>query len=243
MVARLRDGYDPAKVWNGQGTPVEIGKIAIAATAMIEAGDVEAAQTQIVDRLSQNPEDPALWAEAGFFLQRIGSDEESLGLLERAWVLGSRDIRIPYYMGVAYRGLGQTAEAEAAFRQALALDDRYGDAWHHLGVALAHQGKFTEAIESFQAAEARLAAWATVSGAPAFWPATGTRPGACVPPPCRRISRPAGATCMARGTGNGAASRSGAKRSCCSAMAATAIPSIISGFWSRCWPPGPTGSR
>lgn len=156
MVARLRDRYDPANVWNGQGIPVEIGKIAIAAAAMIEAGDVEAAQTQIVDRLSQNPEDPALWAEAGFFLQHIGSDEESLGLLERAWVLGSRDIRVPYYMGVAYRGLGRIAEAEAAFRQALALDDRYGDAWHHLGVALAHQGKFADAIDGFRAAEARL---------------------------------------------------------------------------------------
>jgi len=156
MVARLRDGYDRPDTWNGQGNPVEIGKIAIAAAAMIEAGDVEAAQIQIVDRLTQHPEDPALWAEAGFFLQQIGNDGDALGLLERAWVLGSRDIRIPYYLGIAHRALGQLAPAEGAFRQALAIDDRYGDAWHHLGLTLAHQGKLAEATECLRAAEARL---------------------------------------------------------------------------------------
>jgi tetratricopeptide (TPR) repeat protein len=135
---------------------VEIGKIAIGAAAMIEAGDVEGAQARIVDRLRERPEDPALWAEAGYFLQRIGNDADALDLLERAWALGSRDIRVPYYLGVAHRALGQAARAEAAFRQALALDDRYGDAWHLLGLALAQQGRFAEAIDCFEAARARL---------------------------------------------------------------------------------------
>ena len=128
----------------------------IAAAAMIEAGDVEGAQTQIVDRLRERPEDPALWAEAGFFLQRIGNDADALGALERAWTLGGRDIRIPYYVGVAQQALGLPVEAEAAFRQALALDDRYGDAWHRLGLTLAHQGRFDEAIACFEAARPRL---------------------------------------------------------------------------------------
>jgi tetratricopeptide (TPR) repeat protein len=135
---------------------VEIGKIAIASAAMIEAGDVEGAQAQVVDRLRERPEDPSLWAEAGYFLQRIGNDADALGCLERAWELGGRDIRIPYYLGIAHRTLGQPAEAEGHFRQALALDERYGDAWHHLGVSLAHQGRFDEAVACFEAARARL---------------------------------------------------------------------------------------
>lgn len=135
---------------------MEIGKIAIAAAAMIEAGDVEGAQAQIVDRLRDRPEDPLLWAEAGYFLQHIGNDADALGCLERAWALGGRDIRIPYYIGVADRALGLIGEAEASFRQALALDDRYGDAWHHLGVTLAHQGRFDEAVDCFEAAQVRL---------------------------------------------------------------------------------------
>lgn len=130
--------------------------MAIAAAAMIEAGDVEAAQAQIVDRLRERPEDPALWAEAGYFLQQIGNDAEAAGCLEQAWALGGRDIRIPYYLGIASRSLGVPAEAEAHFRQALALDDRYGDAWHHLGLTLAHQGRFVDAIAAFEAAETRL---------------------------------------------------------------------------------------
>ena len=138
------------------GAWVEIGKMAIAAAAMIEAGDVEAAQAQIVDRLRERPEDPSLWAEAGFFLQRIGTDAEAIGCLERAWALGGRDIRIPYYLGIACRALGRPVEAEPHFRQALALDDRYGDAWHHLGLTLAHQGRFAEAIAAFEAARTRL---------------------------------------------------------------------------------------
>ncbi|HLZ65040.1 MAG TPA: tetratricopeptide repeat-containing glycosyltransferase family protein [Aliidongia sp.] len=135
---------------------MEIGKIAIGAAAMIEAGDVEAAQTQIVDRLRDRPEDPLLWAEAGYFLQHIGNDADALGCLERAWALGGRDIRIPYYLGVASRSLGLPAEAEGHFRQALAFDDRYGDAWHHLGLTLAHQGRFTDALDCFEAAGSRL---------------------------------------------------------------------------------------
>jgi tetratricopeptide (TPR) repeat protein len=135
---------------------VEIGKIAIAAAAMIEAGDVAGAQTQIVDRLRDRPEDPVLWAEAGFFLQRIGNDADAMGCLERAWQLGGRDIRIPYYLGVTQRALGLPVEAEAAFRTALGFDDRYGDAWHHLGVTLVHQGRFAEAIACFEAARTRL---------------------------------------------------------------------------------------
>ena len=138
------------------GGPVEIGKMAIAAAAMIEAGDVEGAQAQIVDRLRDRPEDPSLWAEAGFFLQHIGNDADALGCLERAWALGGRDIRIPYYLGIASRSLGLPIEAEAHFRQALALDDRYGDTWHHLGLALAHQGRFGDAIACFEAARTRL---------------------------------------------------------------------------------------
>ncbi|GGF02761.1 hypothetical protein GCM10011611_05290 [Aliidongia dinghuensis] len=135
---------------------MEIGKMAIAAAALIEAGDVEAAQVQIVDRLRERPEDPALWAEAGFFLQHIGSDEDALGCLERAWALGGRDIRIPYYQGLASRALGRPAEAESHFRQALARDDRYGDAWQHLGLALAYQGRFDEAVACLEAARVRL---------------------------------------------------------------------------------------
>ena len=141
---------------NGQGTAVEIGKITIDSAAMIAAGDVDGAQTQIVDRLRERPEDPSCWAEAGYFLQQIGNDADALDLLDRAWALGNRDIRIPYYLGVAYRALGQAARAEGAFRQALALDDRYGDAWHLLGLALAQQGRFAEAIDCFETARVRL---------------------------------------------------------------------------------------
>ena len=130
--------------------------MAIAAAAMIEAGDVEAAQSQIVDRLRDRPEDPARWAEAGFFLQHIGNDADALGCLERAWALGGRDIRIPYYLGLASRSLGLPAEAEGYFRQALALDDRYGDAWQHLGVTLAHQGRFADAVICLEQARSRL---------------------------------------------------------------------------------------
>jgi predicted O-linked N-acetylglucosamine transferase (SPINDLY family) len=45
---------------------------------------------------------------------------------------------------------GRPQEAERLYRQVLALEPRHAQAWHNLGVALAHQGRVQEAMASFQ---------------------------------------------------------------------------------------------
>jgi tetratricopeptide (TPR) repeat protein len=45
-------------------------------------------------------------------------------------------------------GDGKTEEAIAVYREALALDSSFADAWHGLGMALSELGRHDEAIEA-----------------------------------------------------------------------------------------------
>ena len=53
-----------------------------------------------------------------------------------------------YDRGIDLFGDGRTEEAVAVYREALALDPGFSDAWHGLGMALSELGRHDEAIEA-----------------------------------------------------------------------------------------------
>lgn len=63
-------------------------------------------------------------------------------------------------LGLCRRRLGDRAGALACYRQAVADDPRWGDAWHNLGNLLADQGELLEAAEAYrQALASRDGRW------------------------------------------------------------------------------------
>ncbi len=57
-----------------------------------------------------------------------------------------------YLLGAVCHGLAKPNEAKARLAQAILLRPDHGDAHHHLAVVLAKEGRFDEAIQSFQQA-------------------------------------------------------------------------------------------
>jgi len=55
-------------------------------------------------------------------------------------------------LGAANKGLGNTAEASAAFKKVTLLNPSYADGYNNLGVTLKGQGKLEEAIEAYNKA-------------------------------------------------------------------------------------------
>ena len=55
-------------------------------------------------------------------------------------------------LGAANKGLGNTAEASAAFKKVTLLNPSYADGYNNLGVTLKDQGKLEEAIEAYSKA-------------------------------------------------------------------------------------------
>lgn len=53
-----------------------------------------------------------------------------------------------YDRGVDLFGEGKLDEAIAAYREAIALDERFVDAWHGLAMAYSEAGRHAEAIEA-----------------------------------------------------------------------------------------------
>jgi superkiller protein 3 len=51
--------------------------------------------------------------------------------------------------GIAYRSLGDPTRTLADYRQALALDGTYRDAYNNLGLALSDLGEFTAAVQAY----------------------------------------------------------------------------------------------
>ena len=59
------------------------------------------------------------------------------------------DSNLRFDLGVIYRVQGKTAEAIAAYRDAVKMDDKNAEAWYDLGVLLAQDRQKQEAVDAF----------------------------------------------------------------------------------------------
>ncbi len=122
-----------------------------AAALSVFTGRIETAVAQIERSCAINPNDAFTQAGHGTFLALAGRAEEGLEFLDLAVRLSPRDPRAYYFLtckGMAQLSLAQYAETEQTLRRALDLYDGFVFSWMVYPMALAMQGKTTEAKEA-----------------------------------------------------------------------------------------------
>lgn len=85
-------------------------------------------------------------------LQHYRNPSEAVGSLERATKLLPTDVSAHYYLGVALQDLGKSAQAEAAFGEALKINAGHALSLLHLGQLLEAADKPLEAASRYNAA-------------------------------------------------------------------------------------------
>jgi Flp pilus assembly protein TadD len=121
--------------------------------SMLAGGNRDGGLSHLQRAVEIDPKSPKAQAALGVSLDQLGRREEALVHLEAARELRPHDGRILNNLGVAYLRAGQPERAEPLFRAALREDPR--DAAlraNNLGMALAMQGRFDEALQSFRSA-------------------------------------------------------------------------------------------
>ena len=119
--------------------------------SLLASGDREGGLRHLERAVELAPDSPKARAALGVSLDQLGRGPEALVHLEAAHQLRPRDARILNNLGVAYLRAGQPERAEPLLRAALREDDRDAELRsNNLGMALALQGHFDEALEHFR---------------------------------------------------------------------------------------------
>jgi len=112
-------------------------------------GDTASAEHWMMVSVQMNDRDPEAWYGLGrirFTLQRF---QEAADCFQRSLVLLPRNVKAENNLGLAYEGLNRTDDAIAAYRQAIAWQQKDEHPSEqpllNLGIILVHQEKLTEA--------------------------------------------------------------------------------------------------
>lgn len=84
-------------------------------------------------------------------VRNLGRPREATGLLQQAQASKPSDPEIPYNLGLCFTDLAEWAEAEAAYRRAIALSPDHARARLNLGHVLLWQGRYREAWPLYEA--------------------------------------------------------------------------------------------
>ena len=139
-----------------------------AGIAAYQAGDRAAAMRHFTAAAALMPHAPEPRLLLGHIHRETGDLAGAVEWLRAGLAFGP-DFQAEIGLGFALMGLGRPAEAELAFRAALALRPDDADASFGLGNALYDRGRFSEAVETYQRLLARRSdfadAWANCGNA------------------------------------------------------------------------------
>ena len=138
------------------GTPArpEAGPLLAQASARLQAGDIDAAETTLRSLIALDPTQARAWSGLGGIAQRRNDQAAAATAFRRALAVDPQMADAHNNLGVALHGLRRNAEAIASYRQALALRPGYAKAELNLGVALMDQGDLATAGEHLARAAA-----------------------------------------------------------------------------------------
>lgn len=131
-------------------------RLASAAIAAFEAGDMHQADRLVDQALARAPGDPGLLGIKGMVSFRLGKLDDGCRQIERALAGNPRDSRLHNFHGQILAEYGNNPsriEAERAFGTAVSLDPGFVEAWYNLGRVQLTLSKPHEAILSFTQAE------------------------------------------------------------------------------------------
>ena len=118
----------------------------------MQAGRLSQAEDLYRQVLSAQPDNPEALDGLGTLACRLGRPAQGLPLLTRAVELARSNARYQANLGYAHMALGDTGEAEARLRAALALDPLLPEANANLGTVLFNRGEKNEALVLFRRA-------------------------------------------------------------------------------------------
>jgi tetratricopeptide (TPR) repeat protein len=118
--------------------PDEPVVLANLADAQAKLGQNEEALTNYQKAAVASPTDAAIWTNIGVVLGKLGKVEESKEAFKKAASLspGGAAAQNFYNLGATMVNSGQPKEAAEAFRQAIAADANYAEAYYQLGLCL-----------------------------------------------------------------------------------------------------------
>jgi Flp pilus assembly protein TadD len=133
-------GQDPAKVQH--------------AIDLVNAGDLEQAETILTAMHRSSPNDPEVQHQLGMIYVRTGRSEAGQNLLKQAVETKPNEALYWSNLSAAYLSVEMTEPAVEAARRAVALQPVYPEAWQNLAFALRDQGEHADAVEAFEKAGA-----------------------------------------------------------------------------------------
>lgn len=149
---RARPLFESALEQDPDDVSAQVG-LGLALVARKERDEREEGLRHLERAVEIAPDSPIAQAALGVSLDQIGRHRQSLEHLERARTLRPRDGRILNNLGVAYLRTGAPERAEETLRAALRVDRHDLQLrTNNLGLAIALQGRFDEALERFQSA-------------------------------------------------------------------------------------------
>ncbi len=106
----------------------------------------------IVDKLRDDPNNPALLNELGNYLVQHGRLQQAIVQYQKA-VKAQPDLAIAWNnLGVAFTASGKFADGEGAYRRAIKVSPAYALAYYNLGTSYDQRGNYDDAITYYQRA-------------------------------------------------------------------------------------------
>lgn len=115
-------------------------------------GNVQQARTMYTRIASEHPNHPAAHHRLGVLAGKAGNYQEALNHLARARQVGGNTSELLCDTGYLHYLQNNHAAAEEHFRAAIAADPHHKRAQNMLGLVLAEEGRFNEALVSFRRA-------------------------------------------------------------------------------------------
>jgi Tfp pilus assembly protein PilF len=132
----------------------EVDTLLAQASARLQAGDIDAAETALQALIALDPTQARAWNGLGGIAQRRNDQAAAAMAFRRALALDPEMADAHNNLGVALHGLGRNEESIASYRRALALRPDYAKAELNLGVALMDAQALTAAGEHLREAVA-----------------------------------------------------------------------------------------
>jgi len=116
-------------------------------------GQLDKSRDDMATATAWDPNSPVILDAYGFVLASLGRTGEAAEKFYRAAQLQPTDALAAFRSALAFAEADRLADAENAFRLAIARDVRFHRAWYNLGLLYAGQNRLVEAREALQRAE------------------------------------------------------------------------------------------